>query len=272
MMDCKNALTEAQGDMAGAEIVLRKRGIATAQKKAGRSALEGLVATVVRPDASLGAMVEINCESDFVARTDDFQNLLATITEQVAQENPATLEALLAMTYPGQGHSVSDEVGARVGKLGENIVVRRYVRYALDGQGWISSYVHHGKIGVLVEAVSDQPVGDALKDALKDVAMHVAASDPRCLRREHVDSKLLAQEKEIQTERARAEGKPEKILDKIVEGRLGKFYEEICLLEQPFIRETNMSVGQWLTSKAGEIGKVEIKRFARFKVGESAAA
>jgi elongation factor Ts len=271
MMDCKNALTEAQGDMSGAEVVLRKRGIATAQKKAGRSAQEGLIGSVVRPDASLGAMIEINCESDFVARTDDFQSLLATLTEQVAAGNPADVGALLASPYGSTGISVKESVGTLVGKLGENIVVRRFSRFARNGQGWMSSYVHHGKIGVLVEASSDKPVSDALKDALKDVAMHIAASDPRYKHRDEVDPKALATEREIQTERARSEGKPEKILEKIVEGRLGKFYEEICLLEQPFIRETNMSVGQWLTSKAGEVGKVEITRFSRFKVGEGVA-
>jgi elongation factor Ts len=273
MMDCKNALTEAQGDMSGAEVVLRKRGVAVAQKKAGRSAQEGLIASVVRPDASLGAMLEINCESDFVARTDDFQSLLATLTEQVAAGNPADVDALLASPYAGEpSQSVKDAVATKVGKLGENIVVRRFARFAREGNGWMASYVHHGKIGVLVEAASDKPAGDTLKEALKDVAMHVAASDPRCIRREEVDQKTLDTEREIQTSRARTEGKPEKILEKIVEGRLAKFYEEICLLEQPFIRETNMSVGQYLAAKAGEIGKVTITRFTRFKVGEGVAA
>jgi elongation factor Ts len=272
MMDCKNALVEAQGDMAGAEVVLRKRGIATAQKKAGRTAQEGLIEAVVRPDASLGAMVEINCESDFVARTDAFQEFLKTITELVTKEDPAHVDALLEANYPGAEHSVREALGAAVGKLGENIVVRRFVRYARTDQGWIASYLHHGKIGVMVEASSEGPATDALKDALKDIAMHIAASDPRCIRREEVDPKLLATEREIQSARARAEGKPEKIIEKMVEGRLGKFFEEICLLEQPFIRETNMSVAQWLASKSVEIGKVTIQRFARFKVGEGVVA
>jgi elongation factor Ts len=272
MMDCKNALTEAQGDMAAAEVILRKRGIATAQKKAGRTAQEGLVAAVVRPDATLGALLEINCESDFVARTDAFQGLLRNLTEQVAAQDPADLDALLKSPYGSSGHSVQEAVGEAVGKLGENIVVRRFVRYARTGEGWMGSYVHHGKIGVLVEAASDQPATEALKDALKDVAMHVAASDPRVIHRDHVDPALLATERDIQAARARTEGKPEKILEKIVEGRLSKFYEEICLLEQPFIRETNMSVQQWLTSRHAEIGKVTVTRFARFKVGEGVAS
>jgi elongation factor Ts len=272
MMDCKNALTEAQGDMAAAEVILRKRGIATAQKKAGRTAQEGLVEASVRPDASLGAMLEINCESDFVARTDAFQALLKNLTEQVATEDPANLDALLDSPYGSSGHSVKEAVGEAVGKLGENIVVRRFVRYARSGDGWMGSYVHHGKIGVLVEASSDKPATEALKEALKDVAMHVAASDPRFIHRDHVDPALLATEKDIQAARARTEGKPEKILEKIVEGRLAKFYEEICLLEQPFIRETNMSVTQWLASRHADIGKVTITRFARFKVGEGVAA
>jgi elongation factor Ts len=272
MMDCKKALTEAEGDMAAAEVILRKRGIATAQKKAGRTAQEGLVGAVVRPDASLGAMLEINCESDFVARTEAFQALLSNLTEQVAATDPADLDALLDAPYGSSGHTVKEAVGETVGKLGENIVVRRFVRYARSGDGWLGSYVHHGKIGVLVEASSDKPATDALKDALKDVAMHVAASDPRVIHRDHVDPAQLATEKEIQAARARTEGKPEKILEKIVEGRLSKFYEEICLLEQPFIRETNMSVQQWLHSRHADIGTVTITRFTRFKVGEGVGA
>jgi elongation factor Ts len=272
MMDCKNALTEANGDMAAAEVVLRKRGIAVAQKKAGRAAQEGLVEAAVRPDASLGAMLEINCESDFVARTDAFQGFLKTVTEMVTKEDPAHVDALLAANYPGASHSVREALGEMVGKLGENIVVRRFVRYSRNGDGWISTYSHHGKIGVMVEAATEGPATDLLKDALKDIAMHIAASDPRCISRDEVDPKLLAQEREIQAARARAEGKPEKIIEKMVEGRLGKFFEEICLLEQPFIRETNMSVAQWLASKSVEIGKVTIKRFARFKVGEGVVA
>lgn len=271
MMDCKSALTEAGGDLAAAEVVLRKRGIATAQKKAGRTAQEGLVAAVVRPDASVAALVEVNCESDFVARTEDFQDLLEKTGELVASQNPSSVDGLLELAYPGGG-SLKDAVGAKVGKLGENIVVRRFARYQRDGNGWIGTYLHHGKIGVLVEVSSDKPAGDALKDAAKDLAMHVAASDPRFVRREEVDPATLAQEKEIQKARALAEGKPEKILEKIVEGRLSKFYEEICLLEQPFIRDTNISVGQWLASQSAQAGAVTVKRFTRYKVGEGVGA
>ena len=271
MMDCKSALTEAGGDLAAAEVVLRKRGIATAQKKAGRTAQEGLVAAVVRPDSSVASLVEINCESDFVARTEDFQELLQKTGELVASNNPSSVDALLDSAYPGGG-SLKDAVGAKVGKLGENIVVRRFARYQIDGNGWIGSYLHHGKIGVLVEVSSDQPAGDALREAAKDLAMHVAASDPRFVRREEVDPATLAQERDIQKTRALAEGKPEKIVEKIVEGRLGKFYEEICLLEQPFIRDTNISVGQWLASQSAQTGAVDVKRFTRYKVGEGVTA
>lgn len=271
MMDCKSALTEAQGDMAGAEVVLRKRGIATAQKKAGRTAIEGLIGAVVRPDGSAGALLEINCESDFVARTDDFQELMTNLLGQVISQTPPDVSALLALPYGCDGQpsqTVKDAVAAKVGKLGENIVVRRLAHYARLGNGWLGSYLHHGKIGVLVEASCDRPGGEALKEVAKDLAMHIAASDPRFIRREDVDAETQRQEREIQRERARAEGKPEKVLDKILEGRMGKFYEEICLLEQPFIRDTNMSVGQWLASRAAETGAVAVTRFTRFKVGE----
>src|SRR5258706_2807044 len=140
MMDCKSALTEAGGDLAGAEVVLRKRGIATAQKKAGRTAQEGLVGTVVRPDSSVAAIVEVNCESDFVARTEDFQELLARTAELVAGNNPASVEALMGMAYPGGG-SLQDAVGAKVGKIGENILVRRFARAQRDGNRCIGSHL-----------------------------------------------------------------------------------------------------------------------------------
>jgi elongation factor Ts len=270
MMDCKNALVEANGDLAAAEIVLRKKGIATAQKKAGRSALEGLVAVVARP--AVGALLEINCESDFVARTDDFQELLKSLAEQIAASDPGGVDALLARPYAGDGaQSVRDVVGAKVGKLGENIVVRRFARYALPAGSLLGSYVHHGKIGVLVEGAVDGPAGPAAPEILKDLAMHIAASDPRFLSRADVDAAALQTEREIQTERARAEGKPEKVLEKIVEGRLSKFYEENCLLDQPFVRDTNMSVGQWLASRVADAGKITVRRFTRYKVGEGLA-
>ena len=271
MMECKTALTEAQGDMAAAEIVLRKRGIATAQKKSGRTAIEGLIGAVVRPDGSVGALLEINCESDFVARTDDFQELMRSLLAQVASQGPPDVTALLALPYCGDGQpsqTVKDAVAAKIGNLGENIVVRRLAQYTRLGNGWLGSYLHHGKIGVLVEVSCDRLGGEVLKEVTKDLAMHIAASDLRFIRREDVDPETLRQEREIQSARARAEGKPEKVIEKIVEGRLGKFYEEVCLLEQPFIRDTNMSVGQWLSSRAAETGAVTVTRFTRFKVGE----
>ncbi len=269
MMECKKALTEARGDLSGAEVILRKRGIATAQRKAGRTAVEGLVATLVRPDGSLGALVEVNCESDFVARTEDFQSLVRALAEQVASENPRDVQALLALPFLGdRGRSVQEAVFAQVAKLGENIVIRRFTHFQLQGPGWVGSYLHHGKIGVLVEVGFETRPSDALRELVKDVAMHIAASDPRFLSREDVDPEVLRQEREIQAERARAEGKPEKVLDKIIEGRLSKFYEEVCLLEQPFIRDLNLSIGQWLNSRAAEFGPLTVRRFTRFKVGE----
>ena len=271
LMECKSALTEARGDLAAAEVILRKRGIATAQKKAGCAAVEGLVGSVLSPDGSLGALVEVNCESDFVARTDEFQELVKGVAEQVANGDPADLPALLAQPYVGdRGQTVQEALYARVAKLRENIIVRRFARYGLLGPGWVGCYLHHGKIGVLVEVACSTPQGEGWREVVKDLAMHVAASDPRYLRREDVDVEVLRQEREIQKERACAEGKPERILDKIVEGRLGKFYEEACLLEQPFIRDLNLSVGQWLASRAAEFGPLAARRFTRFKVGEVA--
>ncbi len=276
LLECRSALAEARGDLAGAEVILRKRGISTAQRKAGRVAVEGLVGAVLRPDGSLGSLVEVNCESDFVARTDEFQALVERLAEQVASADPRDVPALLAQPYAGdRGRTVQEALYSKVANLGENIVLRRFARYGLAGPGWVGAYLHHGKIGVLVEVACSRPAGEKLPEGLRqavhDVAMHVAASDPRYLRPEDVEEEVLRQEREIQRERARAEGKPEKILDKMVEGRLGKFYEETCLLEQPFIRDLNWSVKQWLASRAAEFGSLEVRRFTRFKVGEGVA-
>jgi len=245
MMDCKSALTEAGGDLAAAEVVLRKRGIATAQKKSGRTAQEGLVAAVVRPDTSVGALVEVNCESDFVARTEDFQELLQRTGELVASQNPSSVDGLMELAYPGGG-SVKDAVGAKVGKLG---------------------------VMVEVNCESDFVARtDDFRELVHDVSMQIAATDPRFIRKEDVTAEALEKEKEVARARALAEGKPEKIIDKIVEGRLTKYYEEVCLLEQPFVKDNTVTIGQLITSKIAKMGEnIAVNRFVRFKVGESAS-
>jgi elongation factor Ts len=278
MMECKKALDEAAGDLEKAVEILRKRGIASASKKAARAARQGIVGTHIADSGKLGVLVEVNCESDFVARTDDFQNLVRDLAEQIAVSDPADVQTFLAESFSKQqGATVGQHVAATIGKIGENIVLARFARFAVDGSdGVIGQYIHHGgQLGVLVEFLADtsEVLGrEDVQEVVRDVAMQIAAADPQCLGRENVSPELLAKEKDIARERARQEGKPEKILDKIVEGRMAKFYEEVCLLEQPFIKDNSMSVGQLIGNAAKSGGNLRIGRFARFKVGETATS
>jgi elongation factor Ts len=268
MMDCKKALTEAGGDMEKAVDILRTKGLAAAAKKASRLASEGLVAASV--DASSGALVEVNCETDFVAKTDDFRGLVGEIADLVRKEAPADVEAALSM--PAGGAKLSERINERVGKIGEKISFRRFARFAVPAgaRGVIASYIHAGgKIGVMVEllgAGSDDPEAAALA---KDMAMQVAAANPLCVSRADVTPEALAREKAIYREQAVASGKPEKILDRIVDGKLEKFYGDSCLVDQAFIKDPDRKVRDLLAAagkKAG--GEVRVSRFARFQVGE----
>jgi elongation factor Ts len=289
MMECKKALQEADGDFEKAEIILRKRGLAGATKKEGRSTKQGLIASHVSPDAKAGVLVEVNCESDFVARTEDFQSLAADIAAHIAQTKPKVLrveevteaeranfkahEALYEQKFTkDQNTTIADLVKSKIAKLGENINVSRFIVYEVNGTGVVGSYVHTGsQIGVLLEVHAPQPVTgkEEFRTLVHDIAMQITAAHPQCVSRENVPSDLLHKEREIQRDRARGEGKPEKMLDKIVEGRLTKFYEEICLLDQPFIRENTISVGELIKTAAGKLGgSIDIARFVRYKVGD----
>ncbi len=285
MMECKKALTEANGDLNEAEVILRKRGIASASKKAERATKAGVIGNYVDPNGQLGVLVEVNCESDFVARTDDFQNLVKGLAEHIARANPTAVRtegsagtSLLDQPFAGdKTMTVEQKIQTLIGKLGENIAVARFVRLGTGDNGsgrggYVASYIHQGaQLGVLVEV--DAPSQEAARSqefetVVKDLAMQVAAADPQYIRREEVPGHVLDKEKEIARDRARQEGKPEKILDKIVEGRLSKYYEEVCLLEQPFIREPSVTVNQ-LVAKAG--CEMTVARFVRMKVGDTVA-
>lgn len=272
MMDCRNALVEANGNLDDGEVVLRKRGAAAAAKKATRSAKQGLVVVDIAADAKSAVIVEINCESDFVARTDDFQSFAAAIASHIASSKAETSEALYAEALASDpSTTVSDFVKSKIAKLGENIVVARFERIAV-GQGAVASYIHPGS--QLAVAIAMTTSGDAAHEEFsalgRDLAMQVAAADPRYVRREQVDAAHLAKEAEIARDRARNEGKPDKILDKIVEGRLAKFYEEVCLTEQPFIKDNSLSVTELVKQKGGVVGgPIEVLHFVRFKVGET---
>jgi elongation factor Ts len=274
MMECRNALVEANGNLEDAEVVLRKRGAASAAKKATRSAKQGTIVVNIAADGASAVIVEVNCESDFVARTDDFQSLAGDIAEHIASSKAETVEAVLAEPFlKDSSLTVEDFIKGKIAKVGENIVLPRFERLSVSG-GSISSYIHAGaQLAVALVLTSTAGPSDALVALGKDLAMQVAAADPKYIRREQVDPAHLAKEAEIARDRARNEGKPEKILDKIVEGRLAKFYEEVCLIEQPFIKDNALTVTELIKQKSKETGgDIEVVKFVRFKVGETAPA
>ena len=273
MMECKGALVESKGDLAEAEKILRKKGLAAAASKAGRATGEGVVAAQVAPGGAAAVLVEMNCETDFAARGADFQKLVQIALDAALARGRATAggaadsadaEALLDAAGP-DGRSVRQTIGEAVGKIGENMQLRRYVKFERQGPASIlASYIHTGgKIGVLVEAES-KAAGGGSEALLRDVAMHIAAAAPKFVRREDVSPKVLADEREIAREQAEKSGKPPQVIEKIVAGRLEKYFGEICLLEQPFVKDPEKTVKQHL----GE--GTTVKRFARFVLGESA--
>ena len=262
MMDCKKALTEAAGDLARAVTLLRERGLAKAAKREGRATAEGTVAMALAGAA--GALVEVGCETDFVARTDDFQRLASELAQATAGDaSLATAEAL--------GAARADQIRTQAGKLGENIVVKRVARLFEPG-GWVGGYVHAGgKLGVLV-ALRTAARGERLEALAKDLAMHVAAADPSPLAvdRAGVPADAVARERELFAKQAAQTGKPEKVIEKIVEGRVNKYYAEVCLLEQAFVKDPDQSVGGLLAQAAKELGAaVAVVGFARFRLGAS---
>jgi elongation factor Ts len=277
MMECKAALKEANGDLAEAEVVLRKKGIANASKKDARSAKQGVVSTNISSNARLGVIMEVNCESDFVARTDNFQALVQGLTAQVAETRPATPEAFYDQpSTQDKSVTVRDSIKAQIAKLGEKISVARFETYEIaKGQaGVVASYIHPGaQLGVLLEVSSESEAATQSEDfqeLVRDIAMQIAASDPSFIRREEVTQAAMEKEKDIQRARALAEGKPEKMVDKIVEGRMNKYYEEFCLNEQPFIKDNTLTIQDLIKAKATKLGtKIAVARFARYKVGST---
>jgi len=276
MMECKSALVEAKGDLGEAEVVLRKRGLASAAKKAARSTRQGLVGVQIAADGKAGVLIEVNCESDFVARTEEFRQMVANLGKQVLADPPASVAALKASLYAADpSFTVEALLKAKIAKVGENMNIARFARHAAAGV--LGSYVHPGsQLAVLVDLICGQPettARDGFKEVLHDLAMQVAAADPKFLRREDVTTEFLAREREIQRARALAEGKPEKIVDKVIEGRMSKFYEEVCLLDQPFIKDNAISITQYVAARARDLGDtLTVAGFLRFKVGEIAAA
>jgi elongation factor Ts len=270
MMECKKALTEANGDAETAVTLLRERGLAKAARREGRASNEGTVAMALAGD--VGALVEIGCETDFVARTDEFQSFAQQLAAVAAQAGAESPEALGAATLDGE--SVAQRIAAVAAKLGENVLCKRVARLAVAG-GLVGGYVHAGgKLGVLV-ALRTAARGAAVEAVAKEVSMHVAAADPSpvALDRSGVPADLLARERELFAKQAAQTGKPEKVIEKIVEGRINKFYAEICLLEQPFVMNPDQTIGQMIAHKGKELGAdLAVTDFVRFRLGAAASA
>ena len=265
MMDCKKALKATDGDMEKAVDYLREKGLASAAKKASRLASEGLVGSYYCDKCNTAALVEVNCETDFVAKTDEFKNLVTEIAKQVIAEDPADVDALLASKY--ENGTIADFITAKVATIGEKITVRRFARYQAK-DSIVDTYIHMGgKVGVMVEIACPE-VTDAVKEVAHDVALQIAAASPvapEYVRRSEVDPSHLEHEKEILVAQARNEGKPEKIIEKMVEGRINKFYQEVCVLEQPFVKDGDISVQKMIQAKAPG---ADVVRFTRYKMGE----
>ncbi|MBU6460067.1 MAG: elongation factor Ts [Proteobacteria bacterium] len=252
MMECKKALTETNGDMDAAENLLRIKSGAKAGKAASRIAAEGLIACYINPAESIGALIEVNCETDFVAKNDDFVFFTKKLAELIVLNNPVDAEALLAISAAGE--SIEDRRKALIMKLGENINIRRFVRF--ETQRKLASYIHGTRIGVMMEYEGEESLG-------KDVAMHIAASKPVCVSADEVPGHLIEREREIYSAQAAETGKPADIITRMVEGRIAKYLAEVTLLGQPFVKNPDMSIEKLLLSK-----KAKIYRFAMYTVGE----
>jgi elongation factor Ts len=275
MMDCKKALEEAGGDMDRAVDVLRTKGLADLAKRAGRATNEGVIAAWVNRTGTVGAMVEVNCETDFVARNAEFTTFASALAEQIAVDAPSSADSLLFLQWKrNPSITVEQALGEVVGKLGENIVITRFVRFDAPEDGMVSYYVHGmGRIGVMVEIGGSDHTLPEVATLAKDVAMHIAASQPLCVLRENVAPETLEHELSIYRAQAAASGKPEAIQVKIAEGRLEKFYKEVCLVEQPFVKDPDKTVQQLVAETSKATGKqLRVVRFERLVLGQPANA
>ncbi|MEO0414734.1 MAG: translation elongation factor Ts, partial [Verrucomicrobiota bacterium] len=276
MMDCKAALQKTDGDLEAAETELRKQGIADADKKAGRSATEGVVASRISDDGKSGVLVEVNCETDFVAKNENFTSFVGEILDHVSASSAANMEELMAEDYAADADISNFEefIKAKVGQLGENLGLTRFARYSVDGNGGVADYIHMaGKVGVMAAITAksaDTLNSDAFKTFAKDLGMHIAAAQPICLNRDEVPAELVESEKEIFREQMK--DKPENIIEKIIGGKLDKFYATNCLLEQAFIKDGDKSINDLIADVNKETGdEIEIAGFDRYALGESAA-
>ena len=261
MLDCRKALVESNGDIEGAIDILRKKGTASAAKKAGRAANEGVISQAILAGSKVGVLVEVNCETDFVAKNESFLALTAGWAKTLAENPAADLE-------PVRIEAVT--------KIGENIQIRRHARIEVAGNGLVAAYIHlGGKIGVLLEvgAGKEETVNrDEFKQLVRDITLHIAASNPTCLKREEISAALFERERAIYVEQT-PKDKPAPVIEKIIEGKMVKFYAGVCLLEQSFIKNPEQTITQLVAEKAKALGDaIEVRRFIRYQVGEEIAS
>ncbi|MCK5850977.1 MAG: translation elongation factor Ts [Kiritimatiellae bacterium] len=259
MMECKRSLVEADGDIDKATKILRERGIAIATKKATRTANQGLISAVSSDDGKTIAMVEVNCETDFVAKNDNFINFVNSMTAKACESDGVLAD------------EVKDVITAKVVEIGENIIIRRNIRYTLDAPGKLLSYIHlGGKVGVVLDLACEKQEtadGDAFTELAKDLTLHIAACNPDFLNSDEVPADKIASEREIYANQVK--GKPEQIIEKIVEGKLNKFFAEICLNNQGFVKEPKQSITELLEEKSKEVGDtISIRKFVRYQLGD----
>jgi len=266
MMDCKKALTETAGNMDEAVDFLRKKGLSAAAKKSGRVASEGAVAAT--SNGAVGAIVEVNAETDFVAKNEAFQTFVAGVRDLVLNNDVADVEALKGVDYPGSGRTVAEELTHQIATIGENMGIRRLARIDA-GQGVVTSYIHgNGKIGVLVE-LQTESTDEKVEVLGKQLAMHVAAAAPQYLDRDSVPADIVEKEKEIMRVKAIESGKPENIVEKIILGQINKYFGEVCLLEQAFVIDPDQKVGKLVAALAKELGAdIKLNSYVRFQLGE----
>ena len=266
MMDCKKALTEADGNMDKAIEVLRERGLAAAAKKSGRIAADGLVFATINDDNNVGVVVEVNSETDFVAKNEEFKSLVDICAKTIIKENPADVDALLECQAAGTDMKIVELLREKILKIGENIKVRRFVRM----EGNLVTYIHGGgRIGVMVKFDTDVAAKEGFAEYAKDIAMQIAAANPLFLDKSAVPSETLEKEKEIYMAQTMNEGKPANIAEKIVAGKISKYYKEVCLVDQAYIKDSDISVAKYTEKKAAELGgKISIVEFVRYEKGE----
>ena len=271
MMDCKKALNESNGDMDAAIEYLRKNGEAKAVKKAGRIAAEGIVMADVKEDKT-AAIVEVNSETDFVAKNADFQAFVKAVVNQALTTKATDMEGFMAEAWnEDASKTVQDALNEKISVIGEKLSIRRFEKIVTDG--CVVDYIHGGgRIGVLVEVNCETDFvakTDAFKELVKDIAMHIAATNPSYLKREEVPTAELEHEQAVLAEQARNEGKPEKIIEKMVAGRIEKYYKEVCLMEQPFVKDPDKTISDLITESIAKIGEnISIRRFTRYQLGE----